>query len=94
VSDRDVDVVAAIDRRLGAARVARKALRYTSQVHIFRALALIVPLVVFVLAKNACDGLRRTQVRPALGGPPRRVRRRDDGGFDLPRTRPQGARPR
>ena len=55
---------------------------YTSQVHIFRALALIAPPVVLVIAKSACDGLRRTQVRPALGGPPRRVHRRDDGGFD------------
>ena len=31
----------------------------------------------------ACDELRRTQVRPGLGGPGRRVRRRDDGGFDV-----------
>jgi ubiquinol-cytochrome c reductase cytochrome b subunit len=56
---------------------------YTSQVHIFRALALIAPPVAFVIAKSACDGLRRTQVRPGRSGPPRRVRRRDDGGFDV-----------
>jgi ubiquinol-cytochrome c reductase cytochrome b subunit len=56
---------------------------YTSQVHIFRALTLIAPPVVFVMAKIACDELRRTQVRPGLGGPGRRLRRRDDGGFDV-----------
>ena len=33
MSDRDVDVVAAIDRRLGAGRVARKALRYVFPDH-------------------------------------------------------------
>jgi ubiquinol-cytochrome c reductase cytochrome b subunit len=56
---------------------------YTSQVHVFRALVLIAPPAVFVLAKITCDELRRTQVRPGGGGPPRRVRRRDDGGFDV-----------
>jgi ubiquinol-cytochrome c reductase cytochrome b subunit len=66
---------------------------YTSQVHIFRALALLAPPVVFVIAKSTCDGLRRTQVRPGLGGPPRRVRRREDGGFDVPGTRPPHAGP-
>jgi ubiquinol-cytochrome c reductase cytochrome b subunit len=56
---------------------------YTSQVHIFRALTLIAPPVAFVMAKIACEELRRTQVRPGLGGPSRRLRRRDDGGFDV-----------
>ena len=55
---------------------------YTSQVHIFRALALVTPPVAFVMAKIACNQLRRTQVRPGLSGPSRRLRRRDDGGFD------------
>jgi ubiquinol-cytochrome c reductase cytochrome b subunit len=56
---------------------------YTSQVHLFRALVLIAPPVAFVVAKKVCDELRRTQVRPGLGGPGRRVRRREDGGFDV-----------
>jgi ubiquinol-cytochrome c reductase cytochrome b subunit len=56
---------------------------YTSQVHLLRALALIAPPVAFVIAKIACDELRRTQARPGLGGPPRRVRRRRDGGFEV-----------
>jgi ubiquinol-cytochrome c reductase cytochrome b subunit len=56
---------------------------YTSQVHIFRALVLIGPPLAFVVAKKVCDELRRTQVRPAAGGPGRRVRRRDDGGFEV-----------
>jgi quinol---cytochrome-c reductase cytochrome b subunit len=55
---------------------------YTSQVHLFRALVLIAPPVAFFVAKAVCDELRRTQVRPGLGGPGRRLRRRDDGGFD------------
>jgi ubiquinol-cytochrome c reductase cytochrome b subunit len=56
---------------------------YTSQVHVFRALVLIAPPIAFWLAKATCDELRRTQARPGLGGPGRRVRRRDDGGFDV-----------
>jgi ubiquinol-cytochrome c reductase cytochrome b subunit len=56
---------------------------YTSQVHLFRALTLLAPPVVFVAAKIACDELRRTQVRPGRGGPGRRVRRREDAGFDV-----------
>ena len=56
---------------------------YTSQVHLFRALTLIAPPVVFVAAKITCDELRRTQVRPGRGGPGRRVRRREDAGFDV-----------
>jgi ubiquinol-cytochrome c reductase cytochrome b subunit len=56
---------------------------YTSQVHLFRALVLIVPPVAFVVAKKVCDELRRTQVRPGAGGPGRRVRRRADGGFEV-----------
>ena len=42
---------------------------YTSQVHVFRALALLAPPVVFVVAKSACDELRRTRVRPGRGRP-------------------------
>jgi ubiquinol-cytochrome c reductase cytochrome b subunit len=56
---------------------------YTSQVHIFRALVLVVPPVVFLLAKATCDELRRTELRPGVGGPARRVRRRDDGGVEV-----------
>jgi ubiquinol-cytochrome c reductase cytochrome b subunit len=56
---------------------------YTSQVHLFRALTLIAPPIVFVAAKITCDELRRTQVRPGRGGPGRRVRRREDAGFDV-----------
>jgi hypothetical protein len=57
--------------------------QYTAQVHLFRALVLIVPPLVFVAARIACDELRRTQVRPGAGGPGRRVRRREDAGFDV-----------
>jgi ubiquinol-cytochrome c reductase cytochrome b subunit len=53
---------------------------YTSQVHVFRALVLLVPPIVIVVAKQVCDELRRTRVRPAADGP-RPVRRRPDGGF-------------
>jgi ubiquinol-cytochrome c reductase cytochrome b subunit len=56
---------------------------YTSQVHLFRALTLIAPPLVFVAAKITCDELRRTQVRPGRGGPWRRARRREDAGFDV-----------
>jgi ubiquinol-cytochrome c reductase cytochrome b subunit len=56
---------------------------YTSQVHLFRALTLLAPPAVFVAAKITCDELRRTQVRPGRGGPGRRVRRREDAGFDV-----------
>ena len=56
---------------------------YEAQVRVYRVLAVIAPLVAFVLAKAICDELRRTQVRPGLGGPDRRVRRRDDGGFEV-----------
>jgi ubiquinol-cytochrome c reductase cytochrome b subunit len=56
---------------------------YTSQVHIFRILAFVAPVVAFLVAKRVCDDLRRTQAHPGRGGPPRRVRRRDDGGFEV-----------
>jgi hypothetical protein len=56
---------------------------YTSQVHLFRALTLIAPPLVFVATKIMCDELRRTRVRPGAGGPGRRVRRREDAGFDV-----------
>ena len=61
---------------------------YTSQVHLFLALTLIAPPLVFVAAKVTCDQLRRTQVRPGRGGPSRRVRRREDAGFDVLRDPP------
>jgi len=53
---------------------------YTSQVHVFRALVLLTPPVVFPVAKRVCDQLRATRVRPAAGGAPL-VRRRPDGSF-------------
>ncbi len=56
---------------------------YTSQVHVFRALTLVAPPIVFVAAKITCEELRRTRVRPGRGGPSRRVPRREDAGFDV-----------
>ncbi|MGZ6696951.1 MAG: hypothetical protein ACXVFL_15075 [Solirubrobacteraceae bacterium] len=55
---------------------------YTKQVHVFRALVLLVPPVVFIVAKRVCDQLRTSRARPAAGGPARVVRRRPDGGFE------------
>jgi len=46
-------------------------------------LALIAPPSPSGWPKTTCDELRRTQARPGLGGPGRRWRRRDDGGFDV-----------
>jgi hypothetical protein len=52
-------------------------------VHVFRALTLLAPPIVFVVVKITCEELRRTQVRPGRGGPSRRVPRREDAGFDV-----------
>jgi ubiquinol-cytochrome c reductase cytochrome b subunit len=55
---------------------------YEGQILVYRWLVLIVPVVVFAIAHAACDGLRRSDVRPLRGGPPTVVRRRPDGGFE------------
>ena len=56
---------------------------YEGQILIYRWLVLLLPPVVFVVAKKTCDELRRSGVRPALGGPELTVVRRADGGFDV-----------
>jgi ubiquinol-cytochrome c reductase cytochrome b subunit len=55
---------------------------YEGQVLVYRWLVLVVPLVLFVVTKRACEDLRRSGARPARGGPPVEVVRRPDGGFD------------
>jgi hypothetical protein len=55
---------------------------YEAQIHVYRVLVVVAPIVVFVAVKAACDELRRTGAAPLRGGPPRLVRRRRDGGFD------------
>jgi ubiquinol-cytochrome c reductase cytochrome b subunit len=54
---------------------------YEAQVHVFRALVFIVPVVVFVVTKAGCDELRRTRAHPFRGGPPRVVTRLPDGRY-------------
>jgi ubiquinol-cytochrome c reductase cytochrome b subunit len=56
---------------------------YEAQVHIFRILVPVVPLVVFVATKRACDELRRSGIRPLRGRARRRVRRAPHGGFEV-----------
>ena len=60
---------------------------YEGQVLVYRWLVLVVPVVLFVVTKVACDELRRSGARPARGGPPVAVIRRPDGGFEV---RPPG----
>jgi hypothetical protein len=48
---------------------------------VFRALVFIVPVVVLVIVKAACDELRRTRAHPFRGGPPRVVTRLPDGRY-------------
>jgi ubiquinol-cytochrome c reductase cytochrome b subunit len=55
---------------------------YQAQVHVYRVLVLVLPIVAFVATKAVCDELRRTGVTPLRGGPPTVARRRDDGGFE------------
>jgi ubiquinol-cytochrome c reductase cytochrome b subunit len=54
---------------------------YEAQVHVFRALVFIVPVVVLVIAKASRDELRRTRAHPFRGGPPRVVTRLPDGRY-------------
>jgi ubiquinol-cytochrome c reductase cytochrome b subunit len=56
---------------------------YQGQVAIYRWIVLLLPPLIFVLTKAACDELRRSGARPARGGPPVSVVRRPDGGFDV-----------
>jgi ubiquinol-cytochrome c reductase cytochrome b subunit len=55
---------------------------YEAQIHVYRVLVFVLPIVVFLAVKAACDELRRTRASPLRGGPPRVVRRRPDGAFD------------
>jgi ubiquinol-cytochrome c reductase cytochrome b subunit len=55
---------------------------YESQIAVYRWLVVLVPLVLFAVTKRACEDLRRSGARPALGGPPVEVVRRPDGGFE------------
>jgi ubiquinol-cytochrome c reductase cytochrome b subunit len=64
---------------------------YQGQVAIYRWLVLLLPPLIFVLTKAACDELRRSGARPARGGPPVSVVRRPDGGFDVIPTDTGGA---
>jgi ubiquinol-cytochrome c reductase cytochrome b subunit len=56
---------------------------YEAQVHVYRVLVFVLPIVAFIATKVVCDELRRTQAEPLSGGPPATVRRRDDGGFEV-----------
>ena len=56
---------------------------YEGQVLVYRWAVLVIPVVLFVLTKLACDALRRSGARPARGGPPATVARRPDGGFTV-----------
>ena len=55
---------------------------YEGQVRVYRWLVLILPVVVFLVARGMCDELRRSGVRPLRGGPPAVARRRPDGAFE------------
>jgi quinol---cytochrome-c reductase cytochrome b subunit len=55
---------------------------YESQIAVYRWLVVLVPLVLFAATKRACEDLRRSGARPALGGPAVEVVRRPDGGFE------------
>jgi hypothetical protein len=55
---------------------------YEAQVHVYRVLVFVLPIVAFIATKAICDELRRTQAAPLQGGPSTTVRRRDDGGFE------------
>jgi ubiquinol-cytochrome c reductase cytochrome b subunit len=55
---------------------------YEAQVHVFRALVLIVPPAAFIATKACCDDLRRSGTRPLRGLARRRVRRAAHGGFE------------
>ena len=55
---------------------------YEAQVHVYRVLVIVLPIVAFVATKAVCDELRRTGAAPLRGGPPTVVRRRDDGSFE------------
>jgi quinol---cytochrome-c reductase cytochrome b subunit len=55
---------------------------YEAQVHVYRVLVVVLPIVAFIATKAVCDELRRTGAEPLRGGPSTVVRRRDDGSFD------------
>lgn len=56
---------------------------YEGQIQVYRWLVLLVPIVLFVLTKRACEELRSSGARPGRGGPPASVVRRPDGGFNV-----------
>jgi ubiquinol-cytochrome c reductase cytochrome b subunit len=59
---------------------------YEDQVAVYRWLVVLLPILVFVGVKKACDDLRASGARPGLGGPEIAVVRRPDGGFDAAPT--------
>jgi ubiquinol-cytochrome c reductase cytochrome b subunit len=56
---------------------------YQAQVHVYRVLVVVLPVLAFLVAKAICEELRRTRVHPARGGPGQVVVRRPDGGFEV-----------
>jgi ubiquinol-cytochrome c reductase cytochrome b subunit len=60
----------------------RTGIDYEGQVHVYRVLVVVLPIVAFVAAKAACEELRRSRAAPARGGPATLARRRPDGGFE------------
>jgi ubiquinol-cytochrome c reductase cytochrome b subunit len=55
---------------------------YEAQVHVYRVLVVVLPIVAFFATKAVCDEVRRAGAAPLRGGPPTVVRRRDDGSFE------------
>jgi ubiquinol-cytochrome c reductase cytochrome b subunit len=56
---------------------------YQAQIHVYRVLVFVAPVIAFVATKAVCDELRRSRGAPFRGGPDRRVRRREGGGFEV-----------
>jgi ubiquinol-cytochrome c reductase cytochrome b subunit len=54
---------------------------YVGQIHVFRVLFFVVPIVVFLVTKRVCEDLRRSGSRPMRGYATTVVTRREDGGF-------------
>jgi ubiquinol-cytochrome c reductase cytochrome b subunit len=55
---------------------------YAGQIHVFRVLFFVVPIVVFLVTKRVCEDLRRSGSRPMRGYATTIVTRREDGGFE------------
>src|ERR1700757_189049 len=61
----------------------RLGVSYTTQIHVWRAGIWILPIVVFLITRSACQSLQRSGAHPLRAWQGQVVRRRPDGGVEV-----------